>query len=81
VRETTNDITLCFSSIICRTDIEEANEKIDETNEHLKNYCNQQNIGFIDNKNLVTSDLSSKGLHLKERGSSKLSKNLLSYLY
>ena len=56
VRESANDITLCFSSIICRTDIEEANEKIDETNEHLKNYCKQQNIGFIDNKNLVTSN-------------------------
>ena len=77
VRDQPKQTTLCFSSIVCRTDVKDANDEINKINEHLQNYCKQQNIGFIDNKNVHTSDLSSKELHLKERGSSKLSKNIL----
>ena len=52
-----------------------------KTNAHLENYCKQQNLAFIDNSNLKKSDLNSRGLHLQEGGSSKLSKNFLDYFY
>ena len=54
---------------------------INETNSHLENYCKQQNLGFINNKNINKSDLAAKGLHLKEPGSSKLKKNFIEYTY
>ena len=79
-RETSKNTAICFSSLICRTDVQEANEKINKINTNLKNYCNQQNIGFIDNSNVTKLDLTAKGLHLKERGSSKLANNFLNYL-
>ena len=77
VRETCKNTKLCFSSLICRNDLKDIDEKVKKTNTHLENYCKQQNLGFIDNSNLKRSDLNSRGLHLQERGSSKLAKNLL----
>ena len=47
----------------------------------MENCCKQQNLDFIDNSNIKKSDLNSRGLHLPERGSSKLAKNLLDYFY
>lgn len=41
VRETPKDTKLCFSSIICRTDIKNIDGKVHEINSHLENYCNQ----------------------------------------
>ena len=81
VRETCKDTKLCFSSLICRTDVPDIDEKVIKTNTNLENYCNQQNIGFISNNNIKKSDLNARGLHLHERGSSKLAKNFLDYLY
>ena len=81
VRETCKNTKLCFSSLICRNDLKDIDEKVKKTNAHLENYCKQQNLGFIDNSNLKKSDLNSRGLHLQERGSSKLAKNFLEYFY
>ena len=81
VRETCKNTKLCFSSLICRNDLKDIDEKVKKTNTHLENYCKQQNLGFIDNSNLKKSDLNSRGLHLQERGSSKLAKNFLDYFY
>ena len=81
VKETCKDTKLSFSSVICRTDIRDITDTINTTNSHLENYCKQQNIGFINNGNIKKSDLNSKGLHLHERGSSKLAKNLLDFIY
>ena len=66
---------------MCRTDITDINGKINETNGHLDNYYKQQNLGIINNNNIMKSDLTAKGLHLKERGSSKLAKNVIEYVY
>ena len=77
VRETCKVTKLCFSSLICRTDVPDIDEKVIKTNTNLENYCNQQNIGFISNNNIKKSDLNARGLHLHERGSSKLAKNFL----
>ena len=81
VRETCKNINLCFSSLICRTNPKDIDEKVIKTNTHLENYCKQQNLDFIDNSNIKKSDLNSRGLHLQERGSSKLAKNFLDYFY
>ena len=81
VRETCKDTKLCFSSLICRADAPDIDEKVIKTNANLENYCNQQNIGFISNNNIKKSDLKARGLHLHERGSSKLAKKFLDYLY
>ena len=81
VKETCKDTKLSFSSVTCRTDIKDITDTINTTNSHLENYCKQQNVGFINNGNIKKSDLNSKGLHLHERGSSKLAKNLLDFIY
>ena len=80
VKETCKDTKLSFSSVICRTDVKDITDTINTTNSHLENYCKQQNVGFINNGNTKKSDLNSKGLHLHERGSSKLAKNLLDFI-
>ena len=40
----------------------------------------QQNVGFINNNNVNKSDLAGKGLHLKDRGSSKLTKSFIEHV-
>ena len=77
VKVTCKDTNLSFSSVICRTDIKDISDTINTTNSHLEKYCKQQNLRFIDNENIKKSDLNSSGLHLHERGSSNLAKNLL----
>ena len=37
-------------------------------------------VDFIDNSNIKKSNLNSTGLHLQERGSSKIAKNFLDFL-
>ena len=61
--------------------MKDIDEKVKKTNTQLENYCKQQNLDFIDNSNIKKSDLNSRGLHLQERSSSKLAKNLLVYFY
>ena len=81
VKETCKDTKLSFSSVICRTNIKDFTDTINTTNSHLENYCKQENVRFIMNGNIKKLDLNSKGLHLHERGSSKLVKNLLDFIY
>ena len=84
VKETCKDTKLSFSSVICCTDVKDHRyhtDTINTTNSHLENYCKSQNVGFIDNCNIKNLDLNSKGLHLHERGSSDLAKNLLDFIY
>ena len=78
VRGTCKNTKLCFSWLICRTDLKDIGEKVKKLK---KIYCKQQNLDFIDNSNLKKSDLNSRGLQLQERGSSKLAKNFLDYFY
>ena len=81
VRETYKNTKLYFSLIICRTDIKDIDGNIKEVNSHIENYCKQQNLGFINNDNISKYDLAAKELHLKDRESSRLEKNLLEYNY
>ena len=79
-KENCKDTKLSFSSVICRSDVKDIADTINTTNFHLQNYCKQQNVGFNDNGNINKSDLNTKELHLHERGSSKLAKNLLNFI-
>ena len=81
VRETSKKTKLCFSSITCRTDIKDIDEKIKEVDSHFENYCKKQNLGYISKININKSDLAPKGLHLKDCGNRKLAKNFLEYAY
>ena len=80
VRDTWQNTTLSLSSLICQTNLKDIDEKVIETNTYLENYCKQQNLDFNDG-HINKSDLNSRGLHLLERGGSKLAKRFLDYLY
>ena len=74
---------ILFSSITPRTDSGPANLKIQNVNLSLKNLCSQSNVKFIDNDGtFLTSDKSPNdallldGLHLNDRGTTKLITNL-----
>ena len=41
VRETSKNTKLCFSSLICRTDLKGIDEEVIKTNTHLENCCTQ----------------------------------------
>ena len=73
VRKTCKDTTLCFSLLICRADLKGIEEKAMKTNTHLKNYCKQQNLDFIDSSSKEISSLDSRR--------SKLAKSFLDHLY
>ena len=64
VRETCKNTNLCFSSLICRTDLKDVDEKVIKTNICPGNHYKQQNLNFIDNSNIKKSDLNSRELHL-----------------
>ena len=70
-----------LSSVELSADIEDIDEKINETNSHLENYCKQHNLGFISNSSINKSDLIANDLHFKERGSSKFVKYFIKYVY
>ena len=52
IKETCKDTKLSFSSVIRHTDVKDITDTINNTNSHLKNYCKQQSVGFIDNGNI-----------------------------
>ena len=81
VKENCKDTKLSFFSVICRTDIKDATDTINTTNSHLENYCKQQIVRFIDNGNIKKSNLNPNRLYLHERGSSKVAKHLLDFIY
>ena len=81
MKETVKYAKFSFSSVISSTDIKDISNTINTTNFQLENYWKQQNLGFIDNGNIKKSDVNFTGLHLHERGSSKLAKNLLDFIY
>ena len=49
-------------------------------NHRLKNYCSQTNIEYIENNNIEEENLGEKKLHLKKRGNTIFSNNLLKFL-
>ena len=75
------DTKLTFSSIIIRKDGKDIKDTtIRDLNANLKNYCHQNDLGFIDNSNIDESHLGKLKLHLSKRGSSLLAKNIRDHM-
>ena len=71
---------IAFSSIVLRKERRNINESRTHFNAKLRNFCEQNNIAFIDNGNINESHLGMKKLHLNGNGNSLLAKNLLNYV-
>ena len=80
VKKVSQNTKIVFSSIAIRKDRKYIDKKVAEVNSHLKNYCNQKNIDYIDNSNIKEDHLGVKKLHLNKKGNSVLAKNFLKYL-
>ena len=80
VKKVSHNTKIAFSSIVTRKYRKNIDKKILEVNSHLKNYCSQKNIDFIDNNNIKEEHLGVKKLHLNKRGNSVLASNILKYL-
>ena len=81
VKKVSQNTKIVFSSIAIRKDRKNIDKKVAEVNSHLKNYCNQKNIEYIDNSNIKEDHLGVKKLHLNKKGNSVLAKNFLKYLH
>ena len=80
VKKVSHNTKIAFSSIATRKDRKNIDKKVLEVNSHLKNYCSQKNIDFIDNNNIKEEHLGVKKLHLNKRGNPVLASNILKYL-
>ena len=80
VKKVSHNTKIAFSSIVTCKDRQNIDKKVLEVNSHLKNYCRQKNIDFIDNNNIKEEHLGVKKLHLNKRGNSVLASNILKYL-
>ena len=80
VKKLSEKTKIAFSGIVIRKDRKNIDKKVLEVNSHLKNYCSQKNIDFIDNNNIKEEHLGMKKLHLNKRGNSVLANNFLKYL-
>jgi hypothetical protein len=76
IKSDTNDVML--SSLICRSDDVNLNQKLLDVNRHLQEECNRYSLVFINNNNIDASKhLNGGGLHLNFDGTLALSRNLL----
>lgn len=72
---------LTFSSILIRKDKKDITENmIQEVNSRLKNYCKENDLGFINNENIGASWLGKGKLHMNAKGTSLLAKNFLNHM-
>ena len=69
-----------FSSIIRRKDKPYLNDKIDVVNKKLYDICVSAGVEYIDNTNIVFSNLSRDGLHLNRSGQGKVTANICNTL-
>lgn len=74
------DIDIAVSAVIRRADKPGLNNKINQLNSSMENYCNSHNIDFISNNNITQDDLNRGGLHLSRHGLSKLGNNFSKYI-
>ena len=74
-----NSIKIAFSSIINRED-EDFNNKINDVNNKLQNYCNSAGMDFVDNSNIDGSCLNRGKLHLNRKGTAALAKDFCRFV-
>ena len=74
------EIKISFSSVICRTDKNLEQERM-EINTKLKKYCEGKGFIFVENNNINESDLNNSKLHLNIKGTIIFSQNIRSPLH
>ena len=80
VQKDHQDTKIAILSIITRKDDPTLLDNIAKLNQSLKNYCDHNNIDFIDNSNITVRSLAKDGLHLNKKGIFEFSSNLRSYI-
>ena len=80
VKQTSPNTKTAFTSLITTKDKNNLDKKVQDENNRLKNYCSQTNIEYIENNNIEEENLGEKKLHLKKRGNTIFSNNLLKFL-
>ena len=65
-----------LSQIITRSDDTSLQNKLPEVNKCMRDICEQENWGLIDDSNITNMHLNPYGLHLNKRGSAILAKNI-----
>lgn len=80
VRRQSQSIQITFSSVIIRKDKEGIQEKIRCINMQIFKYCQEEDIGFIDNSNITSSCLDISNVHLNRKGNSLFAENILHHI-
>ena len=75
-QNTTASVTI--SGLTQRTDEPSMGNKVTETNRIIKSFVSD--LSFIDNSKIGSSMLNSSGLHLNQKGSAALAKNILNHI-
>lgn len=70
-----------ISSLTQRTDNPAMKHKVIETNKILRTFSTSRGWGFIDNSKIGNTMLNTSGLHLNEKGSAALAKNIMNHIY
>ena len=80
VREESPNTQIVFSSVIQRFDIKDGPNLVTDVNVRLKNYCQQNNLSFINYDNITENFFGKKKLHPNNKGTSLFARNFLSFL-
>jgi lysophospholipase L1-like esterase len=73
-------IELTLSEIITRNDDLQLADKVKIYNNKLDNLCTERNWGFITHKSIIKTHLNRYGLHLSQRGTTSLARNIKQFL-
>ena len=71
---------IAFSSIFKRKDDQSLNTKIQKVNDLVAEALGLKRMDFIENKNIIYSNLATDGLHLNNGGVRRFSGNLSSFV-
>ena len=71
---------LAFSNIIVRKNKVNLEMGRKDINSRIKNFCQQNGIGYIDNSNTTENHLGMKKLHLNSKGNTAFAKNLINVI-
>ena len=76
VKQDSPNTRVGISSLLVRNDSDALLAKAKQVNVLLNEYCIRNKLAFLDNSNISTKHLNSKGLHLNKHGSWVLQENL-----
>ena len=71
---------VAISGLTHRTDEPNMGDKVTETKRIIKAFVSGRDLSFIDNSKIGSSMLNGNGLHLNQKGSAALAKNILNHI-